>query len=98
MVPLTEVYPNPFLQAVQSLACPQIPLDGVAIMGLARATYRKMVQNLARATGYNAFAIPLAAGALYKAGILLSPAMGEVLMSLSSVIVAVSARFLRLVK
>ncbi len=45
---------------------------------IARATYRKMVQNLAWATGYNAFAIPLAAGVLYKFGILLSPAMGAV--------------------
>ena len=71
------------------------PLDAVAILGLARATYRKMVQNLAWATGYNAFAIPLAAGVLYKFGILLSPAMGAVLMSLSTVIVAINARLLR---
>ena len=71
------------------------PLDAVAIIGLARATYRKMVQNLAWATGYNAFAIPLAAGVLYKSGILLSPAMGAVLMSISTVIVAINARFLK---
>lgn len=74
------------------------PLDAVAIIGLARATYRKMVQNLAWATGYNAFAIPLAAGVLYKSGILLSPAMGAVLMSISTVIVAINARFLKVVK
>jgi Cu2+-exporting ATPase len=74
------------------------PLDAVAIIGLARATYRKMVQNLAWATGYNAFAIPLAAGVLYKWGILLTPAMGAVLMSLSTVIVSINARFLRIVK
>lgn len=74
------------------------PLDAVAILGLARATYRKMVQNLAWATGYNAFAIPLAAGVLYKAGILLTPAMGAVLMSLSTVIVAINARFLKVKK
>ncbi len=74
------------------------PLDAVAILGLARATYRKMIQNLAWATGYNAFAIPLAAGALYKAGILLTPAMGAVLMSLSTVIVAINARFLKVEK
>jgi Cu2+-exporting ATPase len=74
------------------------PLDVAAILGLARATFRKMVQNLAWATGYNAFAIPLAAGVLYKSGILLSPAMGAVLMSLSTVIVAINARFLRVVK
>ena len=74
------------------------PLDVVAIMGLARATYKKMVQNLAWATGYNAFAIPLAAGVLFKYGVLLSPAMGAVLMSLSTVIVAINARFLKVVK
>ncbi|MBU4140716.1 MAG: cadmium-translocating P-type ATPase [Candidatus Omnitrophica bacterium] len=74
------------------------PLDAVAILGLARATYTKMVQNLAWATGYNAFAIPLAAGVFYKAGILLSPAMGALLISLSTVIVAINARFLRIQK
>ncbi|OGP56344.1 MAG: copper-translocating P-type ATPase [Deltaproteobacteria bacterium RBG_13_52_11] len=74
------------------------PLDAVAILDLARATYRKMVQNLAWATGYNAFAIPLAAGVLYKHGVLLSPAMGAVLMSLSTVIVALNANFLRVTK
>jgi len=74
------------------------PLDAVSILGLARATYRKMVQNLGWATGYNAFAIPLAAGALYKYGILLSPAMGAALMSLSTVIVAINAKFLKVEK
>lgn len=72
------------------------PLDVVAILGLARATYRKMIQNLVWATGYNAFAIPLAAGVLYTYGVILSPAMGAVLMSLSTVIVAVNARFLKI--
>ncbi len=72
------------------------PLDVVSIVFLARATYRKMVQNLAWATGYNAFAIPLAAGVLFKWGVLLSPAMGAVLMSLSTVIVAINARFLKI--
>jgi Cu2+-exporting ATPase len=71
------------------------PLDVVAIIDLARATFRKMVQNLAWATGYNAFAIPLAAGVLYNLGIILSPAVGAILMSASTVIVAVNARFLR---
>jgi Cu2+-exporting ATPase len=71
------------------------PLDAVAVIGLARATYRKMVQNLAWATGYNAIAIPLAAGVLYSVGIVLSPAAGAVLMSVSTVIVAVNARFLK---
>ena len=74
------------------------PQDVVAIIGLARATYKKMVQNLAWATGYNAFAIPLAAGVLYPWGVLLSPAMGAVLMSLSTIIVAINARFLKVVK
>ncbi|MGZ5496499.1 MAG: heavy metal translocating P-type ATPase, partial [Candidatus Aminicenantales bacterium] len=66
-----------------------------AIIRLARATYRKMVQNLAWATGYNAVAIPLAAGVLYRAGILLSPALGAVLMSLSTIIVAFNAQLLK---
>ncbi|MBF8294775.1 MAG: copper-translocating P-type ATPase [Bacteroidetes bacterium] len=66
------------------------------MISLAKATYRKIVQNLAWATGYNVIAMPLAAGVLYSFGILLSPAMGAVLMSLSTVIVAVNARFLRL--
>ncbi len=70
------------------------PLDAVAIFDLSRATYRKMIQNLAWATGYNVFAIPLAAGVLYNYGILLSPALGALVMSLSTVIVAVNARFL----
>lgn len=74
------------------------PLDTVAIIGLARATYRKMVQNLIWATGYNAFAIPLAAGVLYKSGILLSPAMGAGLMAASTVVVAINARFLKIEK
>ncbi len=72
------------------------PLDVVSILGLARATYRKMIQNLAWATGYNAFAIPLAAGVLYAYNILLSPAMGAALMSASTVIVAINAKFLKL--
>jgi len=71
------------------------PMDAVAIVGLARATYRKMLQNLAWATGYNVFAIPLAAGALYGWGVVLSPALGAALMSLSTVIVAINARFLK---
>jgi Cu2+-exporting ATPase len=65
-----------------------------AIVGLARATYRKMVQNLWWATGYNTVAIPLAAGVLADAGVLLSPALGAVLMSVSTVIVAVNAQLL----
>ncbi len=71
------------------------PEDVVSVIKLGRATYRKMVQNLLWATGYNAVAIPLAAGVLYGEGILLSPAAGAVLMSVSTVIVAVNARLLR---
>ncbi len=72
------------------------PLDVVAIVRLSRATYRKMIQNLVWATSYNTFAIPLAGGALYAWGVLLSPALGAVLMSASTVIVAINARLLRL--
>ena len=70
------------------------PRDVPAIVGLARATYRKMVQNLWWATGYNTIAIPLAAGVLVRAGILLSPALGAVLMSVSTVVVALNAQLL----
>jgi len=72
------------------------PRDVTAIVELARATYRKMLQNLWWATGYNALAIPVAAGVLYPIGILLTPAAGAVLMSLSTMIVAINARLLRL--
>jgi len=72
------------------------PMDTVAITELARATYKKMVQNLFWATGYNAFAIPIAAGALYKVGIVLSPAVAAIFMSLSTIICAVNAKMLRL--
>jgi len=70
------------------------PRDVAAILGLARATYSKMVQNLAWATGYNALAIPLAAGVASAWGIVLTPAFGAVLMSVSTVIVAINARLL----
>jgi len=71
------------------------PMAVVSVIKVARATYSKMVQNLFWATGYNAVAIPLAAGALYGYGVLLSPAVGAVLMSLSTVIVAINAELLR---
>jgi Cu2+-exporting ATPase len=71
------------------------PRDVPRIVALSRASYRKMVQNLWWASGYNIVAIPLAAGVLARAGILLSPAAGAVLMSLSTVIVAVNAQLLR---
>lgn len=74
------------------------PKDVAALVALAKATYKKMVQNLWWATGYNAVAIPLAAGVLYSYGIILNPALGAGLMSLSTVIVAVNARLLKLDK
>jgi len=74
------------------------PLDVVSIIHLSRATYRKMLQNLGWATGYNAIALPLAAGVLFSFGIILSPAIGAVLMSLSTIIVAINARFLKIVR
>ncbi|HTS53002.1 MAG TPA: copper-translocating P-type ATPase [Burkholderiales bacterium] len=70
------------------------PLDVAAILGLSRATYRKMVQNLWWATGYNAVAIPLAAGLTAGLGFFLSPAVGAVFMAASTVIVAVNAKLL----
>jgi len=70
------------------------PRDVASIVTLARATYRKMKQNLWWATGYNLVAIPLAAGVLQPVGVVLSPAVGAVLMSLSTVIVAINARLL----
>jgi Cu2+-exporting ATPase len=72
------------------------PLDVVAIVQLSRATYRKMIQNLVWATGYNVVAIPLAAGALYAWGVVLSPALGAALMAASTVIVAINARMLKI--
>ena len=71
------------------------PRDAAAVIDLSKKTYRKMFENLLWATGYNAVAIPLAAGVLFGAGILLTPAAGAVLMSASTVIVAVNARMLR---
>ncbi len=62
---------------------------------LAKATYRKMVQNLAWATGYNSVAIPLAAGVLAPAGFIMPPALGALLMSVSTVIVAMNAQLLK---
>ncbi|WP_425597627.1 heavy metal translocating P-type ATPase [Virgibacillus salarius] len=71
------------------------PNDVVELMDLSRKTYRKMVQNLWWATGYNIFSIPLAAGVLAPIGIVLSPAVGAVLMSLSTIIVAINAKLLK---
>lgn len=70
------------------------PKDILAIFSLSKKTYNKLVQNLIWATGYNIFAIPLAAGVLAPWGIILSPAVGAILMSLSTIIVAINAQLL----
>jgi Cu2+-exporting ATPase len=74
------------------------PLDVVKIIELSQASYGKMVQNLIWATGYNVVALPLAAGVLAPIGFVLSPAIGAVVMSLSTIIVAINAQFLRRAK
>jgi Cu2+-exporting ATPase len=71
------------------------PLDVVKIFELSRVSYRKMIQNLVWATGYNVVALPLAAGVLAPFGILLTPAVGALFMSLSTIIVAINAQLLR---
>jgi Cu2+-exporting ATPase len=71
------------------------PQDVVKVINLSKRTYSKMAQNLVWATGYNIFAIPLAAGVLFGSGIVLAPALGAVLMSISTVVVALNAQLLR---
>lgn len=71
------------------------PKDVVNLILFGKATYKKMIQNLAWATGYNVIALPLAAGVLYNFGVMLSPAMGAALMSVSTVVVAINARMLK---
>ena len=74
------------------------PKDVVNLILFGKATYRKMIQNLIWATGYNVIALPLAAGVLYNQGLVLSPAAGAVLMTVSTVIVAINASMLRVKK
>ena len=71
------------------------PQDITTLVLFGKATYRKMIQNFVWAIGYNVAAIPLAAGVLYSSGILISPAMGAVFMSLSTIIVAINAQLLK---
>ena len=71
------------------------PKDVVSLIKFSKATYSKMVQNLIWATGYNVIAIPLAAGVLFSVGIILSPALGAVLMSVSTIVVAINAKMLK---
>jgi Cu2+-exporting ATPase len=72
------------------------PSDVAAILTLSQATYSKMIRDLWRAAGYDILAIPIAAGVLYQAGVVLGPTMGAALMSVSTVIVAINARLLRM--
>lgn len=72
------------------------PRDVASLIELSRSTYKKMIQNLIWATGYNAVAIPMAAGVFYSYGLVMSPAVGAGLMSLSTVIAAINARLLRM--
>lgn len=74
------------------------PRGVVKVIQLSKSTYRKMIQNLIWATGYNAIAIPLAAGVTYSLGFVLSPALGAGLMSVSTIVVAINAQILRRVK
>jgi len=71
------------------------PRDVPKVIDLSKRTYSKMVQNLIYATGYNAVAIPMAAGVLASQGVVLTPAAGAALMSISTIVVAVNARLLR---
>ena len=71
------------------------PEDIVSLILFGKATYRKMIQNLVWATGYNVIALPLAAGVLYNQGIMLSPAAGAALMTLSTIVVAINASMLK---
>ncbi len=83
------------IEAADIILVKSSPLDAVAIMSLARSTYRKMVQNLLWATGYNVVALPLAAGVLYSFDIVLSPALAAVFMTLSTIICAINAKLLK---
>lgn len=71
------------------------PADVVKLINFGKATYKKMIQNLIYATAYNVVAIPLGAGVLFWAGIMINPAVGAILMSLSTVAVAINAQLLR---
>ena len=84
------------LEAADIILVKSNPHDVATIIGLATATYNKMIQNLIWATGYNVIAIPAAAGVLVHWGLVLGPAVGAALMSASTVICAVNARMLRL--
>ena len=71
------------------------PRAVLSVIKLSRASYRKMIQNLVWATGYNLISVPLAAGVLAFAGVILAPAVGAILMSVSTIVVALNAQLLR---
>ncbi len=83
------------IESAEIILVKNSPRDAVRIIGFSRKTYSKMLQNLWWAAGYNIIAIPLAAGILYSYGIILNPAIGALLMSLSTIIVALNAQTLR---
>ncbi|MGD9474518.1 MAG: copper-translocating P-type ATPase [Eubacteriaceae bacterium] len=83
------------IEAADVILVKSNPGDVVSLIGLSKKTYRKMIQNLVWATAYNLITLPLAAGVLYNQGILVSPAIGALLMSLSTVIVAINARLIK---
>ena len=83
------------IQAADIILVKNNPMDVVRLLRLSTASYRKMQENIVWAAGYNVIAIPLAAGVLAPIGLLLSPAVGALLMSLSTVIVAINAQLLR---
>ena len=86
------------IQAADVVLLRSNPLDAVYIIKLAKSTYKKMFQNLAWGAGYNIFAIPIAAGVLYSFGILITPAEGVILMSVSTIIVAFNSRSIKIYK
>ena len=72
------------------------PTDVLYVIELSRSTFKKMIENLIWGTGYNIFAIPAAAGIFFGFGIVLTPAVGAILMSLSTIIVAINSRFIKI--
>jgi cation transport ATPase len=95
---LAALMPDTAEQIMEDGSIEKIPLDMVKVIHLSRSSYRKMIQNLWWAAGYNLIALPLAAGVLAPAGVVLSPAVGAVLMSLSTIVVAMNAQLLRRLK
>jgi Cu2+-exporting ATPase len=86
------------IESAGIVLAPSDPRGVLAAFRLSKATYRKMQQNLWWGAGYNVIGIPLAAGALFGAGVLLSPAVGAIFMSVSTIVVALNAQLLRRVK